>query len=197
MKYKVTTPRETYEIEAENVGDLRKDIVTREKISYQEVQEPTGRFIFLEQDDPKWRKTKIGNTPYELEDFGCLITVLSMFSYWYGKYFTPAQIAKMAKFISDGSYIWNSGNSFLPFKFKYRYYSRDIEKIKEILFSKDNACAVRVFYSKLKKSYHWIAVIGYDSKSGKLIGADPINGQSVVIEDKYGLINGFAEVTRA
>lgn len=197
MKYQVTTPRGKYEIEADNVSDLRKEIVSREKISYIEIQEPTGSFIFLEQDDPKWGKITLGNTPFELEDFGCLITSLSMFSYWYGKYFNPGQLAKMLKFDADGNFLWKSMDGVCPFTFVYRYYSRDIKKIKDILFSKDNACVVRVFYDKYKKSYHWIAVIGYDSKSGKLIGADPINGQSVVIEDKYGLVNGFAEVTRA
>ncbi len=198
MKYEVKTPREKYILTEENVADLRKAILKKENISYVEVEEkPVGAgFIYLEQDNPKWGEVTIGNTPYKLKDYGCLITDLSMLSYWYGKYFTPAQIAKTAKFTADGYYIWNSGDSFLPFKFVYRYYTRDIEKIKSILFSKDNACVVRVWYDKYKKSYHWLTVIGYDQKSGKLIGADPIDAQRVFIEDKYGAINGFAEVSR-
>ena len=199
MKYEIKTPREKYTLEADNIDELRKAIVKKENITYAEVEvkASTVGFIFLEQDDSKWGKITLGNTPFELEDFGCLITVLSMFSYWFGKYFNPGQLAKMLKFDANGNFLWLSMNGILPFKFVYRYYTRDIEKIKSILFSKDNACAVRVYANKLKKSYHWIAVIGYDSKSGKLIGADPINGQSILIENKYGLINGFAEVTRA
>lgn len=197
MKYQITTPREKYFLDEDNVNELRKAILKKEKIQYVEYEQPKARFIFLEQDDPRWGKVRIGNTPYELEDYGCLIANLSMLSYWYGKYFSPDQIAKKASFTSDGSYIWKSGDSFLPFKFVYRYYARDIEKIKSILFSEDNACVVRVFWDKYKKSYHWLTVIGYDQKSGKLIGADPINGQRVYIEDRYGTINGFAEVARA
>jgi hypothetical protein len=199
IKYEIKTQREKYTLEADNAADLRKAIMKKENISYAEFEEKvhSGSFIFLEQDDPAWGKITLGNTPYELEDYGCLITVLSMFSYWYGKYFNPGQLAKMLKFDANGNFLWLSMNGILPFKFVYRYYTRDAAKIKEILFSKDNACAVRVYANRLKKSYHWIAVIGYDSKSGKFIGADPINGQSVFIEDKYGLINGFAEVTRA
>ena len=199
MKYEIKTPREKYILEEDNVADLRKAILKKENIEYVEVQERSENqgFIFLEQDSPLWGKVTIGNTPYELEDFGCLITDLSMLSYWYGKYLTPAQLAKKLKFNSNGEFLWNSMNGVCPFNFVYRYYSRDIEKIKSILFSANNACVVRVFYDKYKKSYHWLTVIGYDQKSGKIIGADPIDGQRVFIEDKYGKINGFAEVTRA
>jgi len=198
MKYEVKTPREKYILEEDNVSDLRKSILKKESISYTELQVNTAPgFIFLEQDDPKWAKVTLGTTAYELEDFGCLVTDLSMLSYWYKKYLTPAELAKGLKFDANGNLFWTSIDKICPFKFVYRYYTRDIDKIKSILFSKDNACVVRVFFNKYKKSYHWLAVIGYDQKSGKLIGADPINGQSVFIEDKYGLINGFAEVKRA
>lgn len=198
MKYEVKTPREKYVVEEDNVSDLRKAILKKEGITYVEMEEHANPgFIFLEQDDPKWGKVTIGNTPFELEDFGCLITDLSMLSHWYGKYLTPGELAKALFFNSNGELFWNSVDKICPFKFVYRYYTRDIEKIKSILFSKDNACVVRVFYNKYKKSYHWLVVTGFDQKSGKLIGADPINGQRVFIEDKYGLINGFAEFKRA
>jgi len=196
--YKVETPNEYYTVEAENSNKARKKILEKEgitfsKIELEDVGDTTGDWIFLEQDDPKWKDTPIGDSDTDVGTDGCLITDLSMLSYWFGEYFTPREIAQKAKFTSKGWYIWRNGDSFLPFDFVYRYYRRDITKIKQILFSKDNACIVRVSHGR---AYHWLAVIGYDQKTGRLLGADPLDGASSHIEIEYGRINGFAEVTR-
>jgi len=196
--YKITTPREEYELEAKDKKKLRKLILEKEGINFDKVSDEDsasstlGKWIFLEQDDEEWAKVTIGETKYELEDFGCTITCISMLTYWYGQYLTPAELAKKLTFNSEGAIIWSSINGVCPFKFVYRYYTRDLAKIKEILASEDDACIARV---SLGKGYHWLAIIGYDSKNG-LIAADPLDGSQCFIEQKYGTINGFAQFTR-
>lgn len=197
-KYKVDTQEEEYYVEADSSNKARKEImkvekITMEKVELEDVGDTTGNFIFLEQDDPRWTEKKLGGSNSSVGRYGCLVTCLSMLSYWYGEYFNPGEIAEKANFTTKGYYYWKSGDEFLPFNFVWRYYKRDIVKIKQILFSKDNACVVRVNYAG---AYHWLAVIGYDKKTGKLLGADPIDGSSSYIEIEYGQINGFAEISR-
>ena len=195
--YKVIKPEEVYYVEAKNKAAARKEVLKKENIllkkTGEEQDDTMGKWIFLEQDDPRWKDVRIGTSNLTVGQQGCLITDLSMMSYWYGDYKTPKEIAEQAKFTNEGYYIWVSGDEFLPFDFKWRYYNRDIGKIKEILFSEDNACTVRVSYGR---AYHWLAVIGWDSKNGELIGADPLDGGRCYIEREDGLINGFAEVKR-
>lgn len=197
-QYLVETPEEEYKVEAKSKNEARKIILEKENIKVNKVEledngDTKGDWIYLEQDDKRWGDITMGDSGKTLKRWGCLDTDLSMHSYWYGKYFNPGEIAKKAKFTKDGSYIWKSGDSFLPFNFVWRYYSRDIEKIKEILFSENNACVVRVC---LGSYYHWLAVIGFDQKRNELIGADSLTGDECYIEERYGMINGFAEVSR-
>jgi len=190
-KYKVETLDETYFVKADSSNKARKEVFKKEGITMVkeefETDDSTGDWIYLEQDDPDWKDVKIGNTTIGKD--GCLVTNLSMMSYWYGDFFTPADIAKKVSFTNNGWYIWKSGDCFLPFNFVYRYYNRDVKKIKDILYSKDNAVIVRV-------RNHWLAVIGFDEKNEKFIGADPLTGDSCYIEDRYRLIDGFAEISR-
>ena len=197
-KYKVTNEDEIYYVEAETKNKARKEVlekegVTLEKVELEEVGDTTGDWIYLEQDEPRWSFVTLGNTNMTIGEYGCLVTSLSMLSYWYGDYFRPDEIANKSLFTEQGWYLWKSGDGYLPFDFKYRYYSRDMTKIKSILYSEDNAVIVRV---SAYGAYHWLAVIGFDDISGQLIGADPLDGGPSFIEKEYGRINGFAEVKR-
>lgn len=138
---------------------------------------------------PKWAKIKIGNSNKTICSDGCLISSLSFLSQWYGDYKSPEWMAKNLLFTQDGSLIWQSLNEDLPFKFVYRYYSKDDSKIKGILNSKDNACVLRINY---KGYVHWVALIGYSRLNGYKI-MNPLTGTEWL---KYE-ITGFAEITRS
>lgn len=145
----------------------------------------------LSQRNSKWSFVNIGQSSKTIGNFGCLITVLSMFSSWYGKFLDPAFLAKHLKFTASGLLIWKSiTDSELPFKFVYRYYKRDDAKIKQILKSKDGACALQV-----NKGKHWVALIGYSRIHGYKI-ADPFYGDIIYLNKRYPDITGYAEVTR-
>lgn len=190
-KYKVKSTDSLYYVEAENKNEARKLVLEREGIKIEKVEEDItdtkGKLIYLEQDDPRWKNETIGNTKVTLGAKGCLITDLSMASYWAGNFFTPAEIAKKAKFTSNALYIWKSGDDFLPFKFVYRYYYRDINKIADIIHSEKGICVVEV-----KNGAHWLFAISYNNR---LLAIDPINAGIVDVEATYGKVTGFAELT--
>lgn len=145
----------------------------------------------LSQRDPKWAFVNIGDSKLTVGGFGCLISVLSMFSSWYGKFLDPAFLAKHLKFTSSGLLLWQSITaSELPFRFVYRYYTKNDVKIKEILASKNGACALQVNNGK-----HWVALIGYSLIYGYKI-ADPYFGDIIYLNKRYPNITGYAEVTR-
>lgn len=188
MRYEVKTPRSTYTLES---NDVVNDILKKEKISFKEIQESTlGKLIFLKQGDSSWGNVTIGNTSYTLGKFGCLITSISMLTYWYGKYITPDKLAKSLSFTQQGELYWNSIDEVCPFTFVYRYYRYDKTKLLQILTSKDNAAVVRVPYAGAS---HWLVLIGYNYRGWKCI--DPLRGD-VCYASRYGNINGFAEVSR-
>ncbi len=194
-RYNVSTPRGKYELAADTKDDLRQEILNHEKITFKKIQEDyepsDAGFIYLEQDDSKWDKVTIGNTPYTVGRWGCLITSLSMLTFWYGKYINPGELAKKLEFNSNGEILWRSINEACPFDFVYRYYNRDIDKIKNIIYSADNSCVIRVPYGKY---YHWLTAVSSDEAG--VVAADPIDGSRCYPEKKYGWINGFAEVKR-
>ncbi len=189
MRYEVTTPREQYTLESQ---DIEKDILDKEGITFTQIKDSTiGKLIYLKQGDWRWGKVTIGNTPYTLARYGCTITALSMLTYWYGGYITPDRLAKLLTFNNNGEILWHSIDKVCPFTFVFRYYSYDKKKLLEILRSKDNAAIVRVPYAG---AAHWLTLIGYSPTRGFRC-IDPLKGD-VCYTSRYGNINGFAEVSR-
>lgn len=179
-----------YELESENRLELLEKIIDKEKISIEEKKEE-GKFVFLSQRDKRWASQKIGQSPLSVGDYGCTITTLSMFSSWYGKFHNPEWMAKHLSFTGSGLLIWNSiTESELPMRFVYRYYTRDDNKIQEILKSKDGVCLLQVNNGK-----HWVALIGYSKLHGYKV-ADPYYGDSIWLKSRYQNITGFTELVR-
>lgn len=189
MKYIVNND---YTLEAEDRSELLEKIVEKEKITIEKILPSSGGgFVFLSQGDNEWRKIKLGDSDETIGRSGCLITSLSMLSYWYGKYRDPAWMAKKLNFNPGGWLLWLSINEIdLPFRFVWRRYGYDKYKILEILKSEDRACVV-----ELNDGAHWGAVIGYSRLNGFRI-ADPIDGNSVYAKKRDYRITGHAEITR-
>lgn len=141
------------------------------------------------QKNPEWSNAKIGKTNLTIREKGCLIVSLSMLSSWYGQYLSPSYLAKNLKFTDSGLLIWKSIDGVMPMKFIYRYYHSDDKKIKEILFSKDNACVLQV------NGNHWVVLVGYSKMFGYKI-ADPIDGKVKYLSSTNYDITGFSELTR-
>ena len=186
-KYKINGE---YELEAESRLGLLEQIIIKETIKIEEIKSTSGKMEILSQRNKKWKDLKLGNSKLTVGEYGCVITCISMFSSWYGEIKYPDYLAKKLKYTPSGLLYWSSMDSKTPMKFVRRYYSRNDKKIKEILYSKNNACILQVNNGK-----HWVALIGYSKLYGYKI-ADPIDARVVWLKHRYTDITGFTEVTR-
>lgn len=187
-----------YEIEADSRLSLLEQIIKKEKISIKEVKEGTlGKFIVLSQRDLRWAEDYLGKSTTKIKTAGCVVTDLSMLSYWYGDFKTPDWIAKNLTFVSVKGHsqpdllLWQSIDGKLPFKFVWRHYSLDEKKLKNILHSPDGSAILQVNNGK-----HWGVLIGYDMRRGFKI-ADPYYKDTCYVLERYPNITGFSEFTRA
>lgn len=194
-RFRITTPRKSYELEAREIESaiLLKEQITYEEVTENEKEKTAGQLLFLKQGDQQWANVWIGKTNYTLKKVGCTTTAISVLTAWYGRYVTPAKLARLLTYNSNAEIIWKSINDVCPFDFVWRYYQYDKAKLLEILYSDDNSAIVRVPYAG---AAHWLAMIGYDAKRG-FIAIDPLYGDSCFVFERYGSINGFAEFKRS
>jgi hypothetical protein len=108
--------------------------------------------ILLGQRDPKWGHKTIGNSNSLVKDFGCTITSLSMLSDWYGCYHDPGWMAKNLRFLND-LVLWQSVTEKLCFKFIWRQYGYNEQKIKDSLAGKTTSCLLQL------QNRHWVVGI--------------------------------------
>lgn len=190
MKYFI---KSKYFLEAENRQELLEKIIKKEKISIKEVKEKVRKFMFLSQGDERWRKEYLGKSGEKIGKSGCLITSISMFSYWFGTFRDPEWMAKNLKFLKNGYLLWNSINELdeLPFRFVWRSDGYNYYKIKEILESKDGFCLVQ-----LNNGAHWACVIGRYIKGRGFKIADPRDGKPCYAKDRGYIVTGHAELCK-
>ncbi len=148
-------------------------------------------YIYISQRDLNWKNKKIGKTKLTIGAYGCLITVLSAMSAWFGNFFSPDWLAAHLTFTSRGLLLWDSINSLddLPFRFVWRHYSYNYDLILYNLQSPDTACILQV------DGKHWVGLVGYSRSRGFIIH-DPWDGKRVFLKKRYQKITGWAEITR-
>lgn len=95
--YEVKTPRETYQIEAENSNKMRKAVFERENISYQKV-EPVLDDSIYHQLSARYKGMKLGNSNTSMQIYGCALMCFS-----YVKRMDPLEVNKL--FIEKGVYV--------------------------------------------------------------------------------------------
>ena len=196
MKYKVESKcGRKKEIEAVNEQELNAQIVEEFDFEIEKVvADFPCTFIGLSQLDSRWADTYIGNTPYKIGPWGCLISSLCSHMKWYCDPKDPNWAAKNWKYTSNGSLYWNSiTSSDCEIDFVWRYYRRDDNKVRSILSSEFNAAVVEVWLGSIK---HWCAVVNYSPTKGFKI-FDPYFDDYVYLNERYGTYIGFAEITKA
>lgn len=145
--------------------------------------------ISRRQGDPRWGSKKIGNSPYTIAAFGCLITAISDACVWWGKpQFTPDTISERCSFTQDGRLLWKSVDK-IGLTFLWRYYSENRKVIDSVLKHKTK-CVFLEF--NLGKGSHWVWCTGKDWL-GRYKIADPLRGD-FSDERRYGKITGFAVI---
>lgn len=65
---------------------------------------------FFQQTNPAWGLVKLGDTPFTIARYGCLISCISMYLSYLGHEKTPKELAKMLDFTKEGMLIWSSIN---------------------------------------------------------------------------------------
>lgn len=179
------------EIDAVNEQQLNSQIV--EEFDFKIEEQVTGfpcNFIGMAQQDSRWADTTIGDTPYTVGLWGCLISALNSHMKWYCSDKDVNWCAKEWEYTSNGSLYWNSIKGGI--KFVHRYYGRNDTKVLSILKSEFNACVVEVDLGSIK---HWCAVVSHSPENGFKV-FDPYYDDYVYLNSRYGAYTGFAEITK-
>lgn len=147
--------------------------------------------ILFSQQDPRWAKETLGNTPYTIGRWGCLMTCATMArDYIFGSGMTPSQVNKKLKYTSGGLLIWSSLPN-IGMKLVQRVYRNDYNKLKSVYYSSDKYAILQV------NSNHWVWVIGrYIPYLGWKI-ADPWTGTKTYTNRYGNKITGFAVVSKS
>lgn len=158
--------------------------------------------------DSRWASEMLGfNTvyPYNIYNYGCLITCIAMVCKYYGKEDTPSTINKKLKdknkFVSGGLYVWGGIQSvYTSIKEKKTDTPSPLTdtQINEIKASLDKGYPVMAMVDynpdDVDIDMHYVLIIGYnpDDENDFTI-ADPLGGQVVSLK-KY--IRGFWKSAR-
>jgi hypothetical protein len=108
--------------------------------------------IHLSQRDPEWAGKTIGKSTSLIGAYGCTITCISMLSDYFKCYYNPAWMAKNLSFLID-KVIWNSITEKLCFKFIWRFYNYQENRILEALKNPKTAVIFEI------KKRHWVVGI--------------------------------------
>lgn len=133
--------------------------------NYLKGQETFGQPMkLLGQRDGDWADVKIGKSNSSLYYYGCTITCISMLSSWYGCFKDPAWLAKNLRFQND-LILWQSIGEKLCFKWVWRQYGRNEEKIDASLAGKTTSCVLQI------NGNHWVVAVGKEGNNYRI--ADP------------------------
>jgi hypothetical protein len=136
---------------------------------------PAGKVISQKQGDPKWGGQQIGQSNTTLEKDGCLITDISDYLYWLGKYKSPKELAQILRYTPAGKIYWQSIDEFTDAKFVYRYWNFNADT-RRIIDAAINHPTMGVFLEVEFRSglRHWLWALSTRIPRYKV--ADPLYG---------------------
>lgn len=140
------------------------------------------------QNDPKWKKVKMGISNYRLGGWGCTTSSVCTLGSYFGENKTPEDLAKFKPlYTKDGFIIWKQLENILEkLKFRYRYYSFNEDLIDEYLIANPNTCVLL----NVNRNYHWVAALR--KVNGGYLCSDPWNYPAKNRTYKNSEIGGFA-----
>lgn len=111
--------------------------------------------IHLSQQDPRWAKVTLGDSPFIISRYGCTTTAISMLSDYFKGFQPPDALAKtFAKYTMAGLIIWQ-GLTLPTTQFEVRINARDDQSIMRSLKDPNGACILNV-----NNGAHWVVAIG-------------------------------------
>lgn len=166
--------------------------------------------IVYSQQDSRWGKTMLGfNTqlPYNMENYGCLVTCLSMVCRYYGKDIDPGTLNQKLKdikgFANSGDYVYGSVPKIYTDIKETRYITPSLltdAQINEIKASLDAGYPVIIGldYNPKDVDYdsHFVVIVDYDaSDENNFTIADPLGGKVHSLKDYLGWFKPSARGT--
>lgn len=165
--------------------------------------------IFSQQDS-RWGSVMLGfnNThPYNIHNYGCLITCLAMVVSYYVKAVDPITINEglkdKNKFVSGGLYVWNGLETLYPEIEEIRTATPHFlfdHQMKEIFTALDSGFPVMLEIDYNPKDVdadmHFVLAIGYNpNDENDITIADPINGKTRSLKEYLGWFRPSARKT--
>jgi hypothetical protein len=146
---------------------------------------------YLSQRDPRWSFKFLGRkSKVTVGRMGCTVTSISMCSDYFGKYWSPGDIASQDWFTSDAKIIW-SKISIPGMRFTGRLFRKSDAAIDAALRHPDRTVILEV-----DNGSHWVIAIKRNIL-GRIIAVDPWDGTQCDVISKYKNITGMAFFDRA
>lgn len=160
--------------------------------------------VLQSQQDSRWGSILLGNNklqPYNIYNYGCLLTCFSMSLCYYGENYTPdtlntALIAKGGFTKDDGNYIWTAIQK-ITTKLKDKHVAvgdinpvsdAQMAEIKDAL-DKGMPVAFHIDYNPktVKDDQHWVLGVGYNpADENDFTIIDPIDGKQKSLKAYLG-----------
>ena len=112
--------------------------------------------LLFSQNDPQWKKEKLGKTNLTCGQFGCTTSVIGDGGNWFGETITPYYLTKRLSYTNTGLIIWSSiGKVYKKMQFFWRFYKHDEKMIADALKHPDKVVLLNV-----DRGYHWVFLLG-------------------------------------
>lgn len=117
---------------------------------------------FFSQNDPRWKKEKIGNSKLLLGDYGCTTCCIADASSFFKELKTPLEIAQSDMYTTSGLVLWQKiGRVFKTFEFETRFYTYNKKLINDAFLHPRKVVLLNVNYGK-----HWVFLVGSSLLAG-------------------------------
>jgi hypothetical protein len=144
--------------------------------------------IFSQQ-DPRWSKMKLGQSPCTMGRYGCLTTAVTMYHDWVLKrYSMPSYVCGKLLYTNDGLLKWDSLGA-IGLKLVSRVDKRDDAAIKKALLHPTQGVMLQV------NNNHWLFLIG-KTIFGSYKVVDPWTGEITTTKKYNDNVTGFAIIDK-
>lgn len=149
----------------------------------------------ISQNDERWKLKRINGTTYTIGGWGCLISDICFLLQQAGYNVTPDVLAKQGELFDGAMWIgWTKLEELYP-NMKYVWGERCTDypaPVDKIIKELDDGFFPIIMLDYAPKTTglqtHYLTVIGHDDKGNLKVG-DPIDGQEVWLDSRYGEID--------
>jgi hypothetical protein len=147
--------------------------------------------VMYSQNSPSWKYKRMGISNCLLGKFGCTTSCVASLGSYFGDKKTPADLADTLRYTKSGLLIWKSIDEVMKHtRFKWRFYTCDVNLINKALKDPDTAVLLNV-----DRGFHWVSLLG--NSFGMFKCSDPYPYPAKTRLYKKSDVVGGAILTRA